>query len=61
MTVRYVFCDFCQNIGDFQRMNMCPTCRKTICAKCKKEGPLKAGECAKREPCQIKPLQTARR
>ncbi|CAN5253436.1 hypothetical protein BH09SUM1_BH09SUM1_18410 [soil metagenome] len=51
MTVRFVLCDFCQTMADFTQMHMCPACRKTICKKCKREGALKAGECAKKERC----------
>ena len=51
MTMRLVACDFCQRLGDFQVMHMCPLCRRTICQRCKKEGPLRHGECARPTPC----------
>lgn len=52
MTMRLVSCDFCNRLGDFQAMFMCPRCRRTICPRCKKEGPLKPGQCARPTPCE---------
>lgn len=54
MTVRFVECEFCHTINDFGVMHMCPLCRKVICRRCKHEGPLVTGCCAKRTPCEGK-------
>lgn len=51
MTVRFVSCDVCQRIGDFQAMQMCPVCRKTVCRRCKHDGLPRAGYCLKSPPC----------
>jgi hypothetical protein len=52
MTMRLVQCEFCLRLYEFQKMHMCPVCRKTICRNCKHEGPLQPGRCAKKEPCE---------
>ena len=57
MTVRFVHCEFCQRIGNYTAMHMCPVCRKVICPRCKHEGPLKPGQCARAEPCPGQPPQ----
>jgi len=54
VTVRFVHCEFCQRLGDFQTMNMCPLCRKVICRACKHDGVLQSGRCAKRVACEGK-------
>ncbi len=59
MTVRFVSCDFCQRIADFQTMHMCPFCRKTVCRLCKAEGPLRPGYCARKTPCEGQPALPA--
>lgn len=59
MTIRYVQCEFCQRMDDFHIMHMCPVCRKVICRRCKHDGPLKPGQCAKKEPCERQPVTKA--
>ena len=55
MTVRFVQCEFCQTIGDFQVMHLCPRCRKVICRRCKGAPPLQKDQCAKAKPCEPMP------
>lgn len=61
MTMRLVACEFCQRLHDFQTMNMCPVCRKSICRRCQHDGALKAGQCARAEPCSDEEKKKTRR
>ena len=53
MTMKLVSCEFCLRLFDFQKMHMCPVCRKTICRNCKHDGPLRPGHCAAKVPCEV--------
>lgn len=54
MTNRFVQCEFCHAMGDFQVMHMCPKCRRVVCKRCRGKAELRPGQCAKEKPCDGK-------